>query len=128
MFYVLGTIFLYIHFDGDVYLVQNYASLDSVEPAKFILEKDQSSFDSSTIMAEIDKTMKKHTDNLLHVLDGVSARLTQLETRTRNLENSVDDLKISVGNNHGSTDGKMRQLENILREVSSLSVFVSVFA
>lgn len=99
--------------------IRNYASLDSVDPAKFILEKDQSSFDSSTIMAEIDKTMKKHTDNLLYVLDGVSARLTQLETRTRNLENSVDDLKISVGNNHGSTDGKMRQLENILREVQS---------
>lgn len=115
---------LAVHFHSDSYFVQNYSSLDSVEPAKFILEKDQSSFDSSTIMAEIDKTMKKHADNLLHVLDGVSARLTQLESRTRNLENSVDDLKVSVGNNHGSTDGKMRQLENILKEVSSLSSLI----
>lgn len=75
-------------------------------------------------MAEIDKTMKKHADNLLHVLDGVSARLTQLESRTRHLEESVDDLKISVGNNHGNNDGKMRQLENILREVWSLFLFL----
>lgn len=68
-------------------------------------------------MSEIDGTLKKHTENLLHLLEGVSARLSQLESRTRNLENSVDDLKTSVGSNHGSTDGRMRHLENILREV-----------
>ncbi|KAM6556627.1 hypothetical protein CsatB_003646 [Cannabis sativa] len=96
-------------------LLQNYGSLDSLEPTKFILEKDQSAC-NSPIVAEIDKTVKKHADNLLHVLEGVSVRLTQLESRTRLLEESVDDLKTSVGNNHGNTDGKMRQLENILRE------------
>ncbi|KAF5457279.1 hypothetical protein F2P56_021392 [Juglans regia] len=98
--------------------IRNYGSLDSIEPAKVVIEKDQSVFDSA-VVSEIDRTMKKHADNLLHVLEGVSARLTQLESRTRNLENSVDDLKVSVGNNHGSTDGRMRQLENILREVQS---------
>lgn len=95
---------------------QNYGSLDSMEPATVIAEKDQL---DSTLVAEIDKTMKKHSENLLHVLEGVSARLTQLESRTRHLENSVDDLKLSVGNNQGNTDGVMRQLENILREVCS---------
>lgn len=74
-------------------------------------------------MSEIDRTMKKHTENLLNVLEGVSAQLLQLESRTRNLEFSVDDLKTSVGNNQGSTDGKMRHLENIMREVSCLFVF-----
>ena len=95
---------------------QNYGSLDSMEPAKDIVEKDKNVLDS-TLVAEIDKTMKKHSENLLHVLEGVSARLTQLESRTRHLENSVDELKMSVGNNQGNTDGVMRQLENILREV-----------
>lgn len=99
--------------------MQNYGSLESMEPAKVIPEKNRDVSDS-TIVSEIDRTMKKHADNLLNVLEGVSARLTQLESRTRNLENSVDDLKVSVGNNHGSTDGKMRQLDNILREVPSL--------
>ncbi|XVF18239.1 hypothetical protein REPUB_Repub11eG0004300 [Reevesia pubescens] len=97
---------------------KNYGSLDSLEPAKVVLEKDRNAFDTS-ILAEIDRTMKKHTDNLMHMLEGVSARLTQLESRARHLETSVDDLKVSVGNNHGSTDGKMRQLENILKEVQS---------
>lgn len=96
--------------------IRNYGSLESMEPAKVIPEKNRDVSDS-TIVSEIDRTMKKHADNLLNVLEGVSARLTQLESRTRNLENSVDDLKVSVGNNHGSTDGKMRQLDNILREV-----------
>ena len=96
--------------------------MDSLEPGKLVQEKDQS--DSSSIIAEIDKTMKKHADNLMHALEGVSARLTQLETRTRHLESSVDDLKGSVGNNHGTTDGKMRQLENILREVFSYLPFL----
>ena len=61
--------------------------------------------------------MKKHADNLLHALEGLSARISQLESRTRHLENTMDDLKVSFGNNHGSTDGKLRQLENVLREV-----------
>lgn len=98
--------------------IQNYGSLDSIEPAKVIPEKDRNVYDIA-IISEIDRTMKKHADNLLHSLEGVSARLSQLESRTRHLENSVDDLKVSVGNNSGSTDGKMRQLENILIEVFS---------
>lgn len=102
-----------------LYWVQNYGSLDSNELSKISLEKDRNI--DAAIVSEIDRTMKKHADNLLHVLEGLSARLTQLESRTRNLENSVDDLKVSVGNNHGSADGKMRQLENILREVVSFS-------
>lgn len=97
--------------------MQNYSSLDSFEPAKVTVEKDQNAFDATSILSEIDRTVKMHMDNLHHVLEGVSARLTQLETRTHHLENSMDDLKVSVGNNHGSTDGKLRLLENIVREV-----------
>ncbi|KAK6913078.1 UBA-like domain DUF1421, partial [Dillenia turbinata] len=95
--------------------IRSYNSLDSIEPTKVILEKDCQMCDS-TILSEIDRTMKKHADDIMHMLESVSARLTQLESRTRHLENSVDDLKDSVGNNNGSIDGKMRQLENILRE------------
>ncbi|XP_058091918.1 altered inheritance of mitochondria protein 3-like [Magnolia sinica] len=79
-------------------------------------EKDRSTYDT-VMVSEIDRTMKKLADNLLQALEGVSDRLSQLETRTRHLEISVDDFKVTVGNNHGSTDGRLRQLENILREV-----------
>ncbi|CAN8256316.1 unnamed protein product [Cochlearia groenlandica] len=97
---------------------RSYGSLDSIEASKLFAEKDRIA-PESTIISEIDRTMKKHVDNLLHAMEGVSARLTQLETRTRNLENLVDDVKVSVGNSHGNTDGKMRHLENIMLEVQS---------
>ncbi|CAL9219257.1 unnamed protein product [Arabidopsis halleri] len=92
-------------------------SLDSIEPSKLVVsDKGQ----NVSILSEIiDRTMRKHTDTLLHVMEGVSARLSQLESRTHNLENLVDDLKVSVDNSLGSSDGKIRQLKNILVEVQS---------
>lgn len=105
------------------FYVQNFGSMDNFDSSKFNLGNRS----DGAIVSDIDRTMKKYADNLLHVLEGVSARLTQLEARTRNLESSVDDLKVSVGNNQGSTDEKMRQMENILREVYSSSI-LSVIA
>lgn len=98
--------------------LRNYGSLDSIETAKVISGKDNNSVDRA-LVSEIDKTMKKYADNLLHALEGLGARLSQMEGRTHQLEESVDDLKVAVGNNYGSSDGKMRQLENLLREVQS---------
>ncbi|XP_027074239.1 uncharacterized protein [Coffea arabica] len=103
--------------------IRTYSSFDSFEPGRVILEKDQNVVDPK-LVSEIDRTMKKYADNLMHGLDSVSARLTQLESRTRHLENSLDELKVSVGTNHGSSDGRMRQLENILREVQNGIQFI----
>ncbi|KAL3322670.1 hypothetical protein AABB24_039984 [Solanum stoloniferum] len=94
----------------------NYSSPDSIEPAKLIVEKDLSTIDAS-LLSEIDHTVKKYADNLLHAIESVSARLSQLETRSRQIEAFVVELKLSVDNNHGNTDGKLRLVENILREV-----------
>ncbi|KAG9129281.1 hypothetical protein Leryth_015668 [Lithospermum erythrorhizon] len=98
--------------------IRNYGSLDLIDTAKVISLKDRNSIDGALI-SEIDKTMKKYADNILHALEGLSARLSQMEGRTHQLENTMDDLKIAVGNNYGSSDGKMRQLENLLREVQT---------
>ncbi|KAH6791045.1 hypothetical protein C2S51_006051 [Perilla frutescens var. frutescens] len=102
--------------------IRNYNSLDVEEPAKFVLGKNHKTSNApsdGTLVSDIERMMKKHMDTLMHAIDNVSSRLTQLETRTRNLEHSIDDLKTSVGNNHGAIDGKMRLLENILTEVQS---------
>ncbi|KAF3323334.1 pollen-specific leucine-rich repeat extensin-like protein 2 [Carex littledalei] len=74
---------------------------------------------SAASVAEIDGTVKKYVDNLFHALEGVSARLSQLESRTHRMESSMDDLKLVVGNYAGATDGKLLQFENILLEVQS---------
>jgi hypothetical protein len=75
---------------------------------------------SAITVAEIDCTVKKYADNLLHALEGVSARLSQLESRTHHMESSMDDLKLVISDYTGAADGKLRQFENILREVCSL--------
>lgn len=98
--------------------MQNYGSLDSLAPAKLIVDKDLKTVDSS-LLFEIDRTVKKYADSLLLAIESVSARLSQVETRSRQIESSLDGLKLSVDNNNGSTDGKLRLVENIFREVSS---------
>lgn len=98
--------------------MQNYGSLDSLAPAKLIVDKDLKTVDSS-LLFEIDHTVKDYADNLLHAIESMSARLSQVETRSRQIESSLDGLKLSVDNNNGSTDGKLRLVENIFREVSS---------
>ncbi|XP_020252640.1 putative uncharacterized protein DDB_G0294196 [Asparagus officinalis] len=92
--------------------------LESHEMPKVSHEKEKDAYDVATV-TEVDRTMKKYADNLLHTLEGVSSRLSQLESRTRHLEKSVDDLKDTISNSSSSTDGKLRQLENILREVQT---------
>ncbi|KAL6011449.1 hypothetical protein ACLOJK_001897 [Asimina triloba] len=94
----------------------DYDSSEPHESVKAGSEKDTDAYNTATII-EIDQMMKKHTDNLLHALEGVSARLSQMESRTQRLESSVDELKTTIANNHGSIDGKLRQMENTLREV-----------
>lgn len=81
------------------------------------------------LASEIHQTMKEHFDNLLRSVDGLSARLSQIESKINQLENAVDNLKISAEYNNGRTDGKLRQLENILREVSLalLLIILSIF-
>jgi hypothetical protein len=78
-------------------------------------------------VAEIDCTVKKYTDNLLRALEGVSVRLSRLENRAHHIESSMDDLNLVVGNYAGNTDRKLLQFENILREVSSLQSFYSLY-
>lgn len=90
--------------------------MDHVETDKIILEKAQNLNDSA-MLSEIDRTMKTYINSVLHAIDSLGGRLSQLDSRTHHLEHSVDELKVSIGNNHGSADGKMRQLENILLEV-----------
>ncbi|CAA0828528.1 Protein of unknown function (DUF1421 [Striga hermonthica] len=107
--------------------VRNYSSPVADEPANFSLGRNHNSSDVSldvSLVSEIDRTMKKHMDNVMHAVDKMSARLTQLETRTRNIENSVDDLKVIIENNHGRSDGKMRSLENVLTEVQTGVQFI----
>ncbi|KAG9151719.1 hypothetical protein Leryth_002015 [Lithospermum erythrorhizon] len=77
-----------------------------------------------SLVSQVDKNkwQKCHRNKSFHPMHSGSLRilrLSQMEGRTCQLENSMDELKIAIGNNYGSSDGEMRQLENLLREVQS---------
>uniref|UniRef100_A0A1D1ZBN7 DUF1421 domain-containing protein n=1 Tax=Anthurium amnicola TaxID=1678845 RepID=A0A1D1ZBN7_9ARAE len=120
----LGMIFLFfsllicLFFSCFLCSLQNYISLEAHESSKVIHEKSRATYDTVSV-DEIDCTVKKYADILLHALEGLSSRLSKLEGRTRNLESSMDDLKLSISNSSDSMDGKLRQLENSLREVQT---------
>lgn len=71
----------------------------------------------ATLISAIDRMMKELSENLVHAVEGLSARLTQLETRTRQLENSIDELKDAVEFNQSNSDRKLSELEIMLKEV-----------
>ncbi|GJV08952.1 oleosin 18.2 kDa [Tanacetum coccineum] len=74
-------------------------------------------YDKAALISDIDKAMKKHTDSLATILQGVNARLTQMESKSLQLENSVIDLKVTIGNNQLATFAKLWQIENKVKEV-----------
>ena len=80
----------------------------------------------TNILGEFDRTVKKYADKLMHALEGVNSRLSQIEGRTHDLETALNELKLTVSTDSGSSDRTLRQLENILREVLSL-IMVLIF-
>lgn len=80
----------------------------------------------SHVAALIDRKMKELGETLVHAVLGLSSRLSQLETRTRQLDSSIDDLKDSVEFNHGRSDGKLGDLEIVLREVVKINPFLNL--
>lgn len=73
--------------------------------------------DCSTAVIAVEQTMKKYADNLLRVLESMSGRLSQLESSAYTLNHSMEDLKLSLANNHGKFDSNVRSLSNHLTEV-----------
>lgn len=90
--------------------------MDRIDSAKFSAEKVGAS-SNAALISEIDRKMKEHVDILLHSVECLSTRVSQLESRTHQIENVVDDLKESMDFNQGKTDGKLREIKNILVEV-----------
>lgn len=95
---------------------QNSAFLEDMGFPPVVNERAGTSQDRD-LVGELDRRMKRHVDNVLHAVDGLSERITRLQGRIIRVEGSVDYLKESVEYNNGKSDGKLRELENILREV-----------
>lgn len=79
--------------------------------------KKVGTFSDGELISVIEFKIEEHFKNLLHVVEGLSVRMHQLESRTRKIEDSVEELKEFSVFNHGRTEAKLRELENVLTEV-----------
>lgn len=96
--------------------IWNSSSVDHIRPVE-VLEQKSGVPSQAMLISRIGKTIEEHIDDLLHAIKGVSSRVTQLESKTRHLEHTMDDLKGTVEFMYAESEGKMRHLEKILGEV-----------
>uniref|UniRef100_A0A6N2MHV8 DUF1421 domain-containing protein n=1 Tax=Salix viminalis TaxID=40686 RepID=A0A6N2MHV8_SALVM len=94
----------------------DWSSMECIDSAKFSAKK-AGAFSNAALISEIDRKMKEHVDVLLHSVEFLSTRVSQLESKTHQIEDVVDDIKESLELNQGITDGKLREIKNILVEV-----------
>ncbi|KAE9588554.1 hypothetical protein Lal_00002708 [Lupinus albus] len=72
---------------------------------------------SEEVIATVDKSMKKHADNLMRFLEGISSRLSQLELYCYNLDKSIGQMRSDLNSDHGEAESKLISLEKHVQEV-----------
>ncbi|XP_022147811.1 basic salivary proline-rich protein 2-like [Momordica charantia] len=69
------------------------------------------------VISTVENSMKKHSDNLLRFLEGISSRLSQLELYCYNLDKSVGEMRSELARDHEESDSKLKSIEKHLQEV-----------
>ncbi|KAI4378320.1 hypothetical protein MLD38_015811 [Melastoma candidum] len=69
------------------------------------------------LIATVEMTMKKYTDNLMRFLEGISSRMSQLELYCYNLDKSIGEMRSELTQDHGDADAKLKSMEKHLQEV-----------
>ncbi|KAI4319786.1 hypothetical protein MLD38_033346 [Melastoma candidum] len=72
---------------------------------------------SQDLIASVEITMKKYTDNLMRFLEGISSRMSQLELYCYNLDKSIGEMRSELIRDHGDADTKLKSIEKHLQEV-----------
>ncbi|CAN4117536.1 unnamed protein product [Withania somnifera] len=88
----------------------------SMFPTTTYSPPEESSFNQEMICT-VEKTMKKHADNLMRFLEGISSRLSQLELYCYNLDKSIGEMRSNLDRNHSEADLKLKALEKHVQEV-----------
>ncbi|CAO2170957.1 unnamed protein product [Urochloa humidicola] len=68
-------------------------------------------------MAAVEECMRKQADALLHALDGIGGRLSQLELYCYKLERSIGELRSDVMDYHGESTANFRCIDKNIRQV-----------
>ncbi|CAD6237521.1 unnamed protein product [Miscanthus lutarioriparius] len=74
-------------------------------------------YPKDAVMAAVEEGMRKQADSLLHSLDGIGGRLSQLEVYCYKLERSIGELRSDVMDYHGESTANFRCIDKNLRQV-----------
>lgn len=85
---------------------------------------EESSF-SQVVISTVDNTVKKHTENVMRFLEGISSRLSQLEVYCYNLDKSIGEMHSDMVRDHEESESKLRSLERHIQEVCDAIFFYS---
>ncbi|KAJ6360879.1 hypothetical protein OIU77_004829 [Salix suchowensis] len=69
------------------------------------------------VVSIVEKSMKKHTDNIMRFLEGISSRLSQLELCCYNLDKSIGEMRSDSVRDNEEADSKLKSLEKHIQEV-----------
>ncbi|XP_073151437.1 uncharacterized protein [Henckelia pumila] len=72
---------------------------------------------SKDVILTVEKTMKKHSDDLMRFLEGISSRLSQLELYCYNLDKSIGEMRSDLVRDHDESETKLKYLEKHIQEV-----------
>jgi hypothetical protein len=78
------------------------------------------SYSKDAVVAAVEECMRRQAEGLLHSLDGIGGRLSQLELYCYKLERSIGELRSDVMDYHGEATVNFRCIEKNLRQVSPL--------
>ncbi|KAK4762233.1 hypothetical protein SAY87_030117 [Trapa incisa] len=65
----------------------------------------------------VEKSMKKHTENLMRFLEGISSRLSQVELYCYNLDKSIGEMRSELNQDNKDTEAKLKSLDKHVQEV-----------
>ena len=85
------------------------------------------SYPKDAVMAAVEECMRRQADALLHSLDAIGGRLSQLELYCYKLERSIGELRSDVMDYHGDCTANFRCLDMNLRQVRAFSLSVHLW-
>ncbi|PUZ55410.1 hypothetical protein GQ55_5G209800 [Panicum hallii var. hallii] len=80
-------------------------------------QQDGGFYPKDAVMAAVEECMRKQADALLHSLDGIGGRLSQLELYCYKLERSIGELRSDVMDYHSESTANFRCIDKNLRQV-----------
>ncbi|KAI3795321.1 hypothetical protein L1987_37972 [Smallanthus sonchifolius] len=69
------------------------------------------------VITAVERSVKKHTDNVMRFLEGLSSRLSQLELYCYNLDKSTGEMRSDLSRDNVDSELKLKFLEKQMQEV-----------